>query len=218
MKKASRTTAQKEFWTSSFAKGYVDRNFSTVRELDRLYTKELGITRTNLNREFLKGIKKDARILEVGTNIGVQLLHLRGMGFTNLYGIEVNPSVAKEARRLVPDANIITGDALDIPFKDGFFDLVFTSRVLIHISPKDIRRALKEVTRVSRAYVWGLEYYEKKYTEIPYHGHRNVLWKTDFPKLYQTVNPALKLIKRSLYPHVGAPSRQDVMFLFRKSH
>ena len=32
--------------------------------------------------------------------------------------------------------------ALDIPFKDGFFELVFTIGVLIHIPPKDLLVAM----------------------------------------------------------------------------
>lgn len=214
--KSPTPTPQKKFWTSSFAKGYVDRNFFDIKELDRVYKKELDVTRTATNKEFLKGIKKDARILEVGTNIGVQLAHLHEMGFTNLYGIELNPDVAALARKHVPSANIIAGDALDIPFKDGFFDLVFTADVLIHISPKNIRRALTEICRVSRIYVWGFEYYEKKYTEIPYRGHRNVLWKADFPGMFKKTCPELRLVKQRLYQHQADATKHDVMYLFKK--
>lgn len=210
------TTPQKKFWTSSFAKGYVDRNLFDIKELDRVYKKELGVTRTETNKEFLKGIKKDARILEVGTNIGVQLAHLHEMGYTNLFGIELNPDVAARARKHVPSANIITGDALNIPFKDGFFDLVFTADVLIHISPKNIHRAVQEICRVSRDYIWGFEYFEKKYTEIPYRGHRNVLWKTNFPALFKKASPNLKLVKQRLYQHQADAGKHDVMYLFRK--
>ena len=209
-------TPQKKFWTGTFAKGYVERTFLTTKELDRVYKKEQGVTRTETNTEFLAGIKKDARILEVGSNVGVQLQHLKEMGFTNLYGIELNPAVAERARRHVPSANIITGDALDIPFKDGYFDLVFTADVLIHISPKNIRRALAEIYRVSNRYIWGYEYFEKKYTEIPYRGHRNVLWKADFPALYKEVAPDLKLLKQRLYQHRADATKHDVMFLFKK--
>jgi len=35
-----------------------------------------------------------------------------------------------------------------------------------------------------KKYIWGFEYYADEYTEIPYHRKRNMLWKTNFPKLY----------------------------------
>ena len=213
----STETPQKKFWIGSFAKGYVNRNFFNIKKLDAVYKKELGVTRTQTNTEFLKGIKKDARMLEVGANVGVQLAHLAAMGFTNLYGIELNPDVAARARKNVPGANIITGDALDIPFKDGYFDFVFTADVLIHIAPGNIHQALSEICRVTNTYIWGFEYFEKKYTEIPYRGHRNVLWKANFPALYKEVCPELRLVKHRLYPHRADPKKQDVMFLFKKS-
>jgi len=72
----------------------------------------------------------------------------------------------------------------DIPFKDGYFDMVFTSGVLIHISPGNINRVLDEIYRCSREYIWGFEYYADDYTEVNYRGHESLLWKTNFPKLY----------------------------------
>jgi len=213
----STETAQKKFWSGPFAKGYVNRNFCSVRQLDAASKKLLGTTRTRMNKEFLRSIPKDARILEVGTNVGNQLLHLRTLGFTDLYGIEFNPSIAAAVRERLPWANVIAGDALDIPFKDAFFDCVFTTHVLIHIAPKNIRRALGEICRVSNGYVWGFEYFDEKYTEISYRGHSNVLWKTDFPALYKKVCPELRLIKQRFYPNTKDPSQRDVMFLFRKN-
>lgn len=209
-------TPQKKFWTGTFAKNYVTRNALNGKALDVVYKKELGVTYTEINKDFLVGVKKDARILEVGANVGVQLALLQKQGFTELYGIELNPDVATRARRHVPSVNIIAGDALDIPFKDGYFDYVFTAGVLIHISPKNIRRALSEICRVSNRYIWGFEYFAKTYTEIPYRGHRNVLWKANFPALYKKVCPNLKLIKRRLYQHRDDPTKNDVTFLFKK--
>ena len=99
----------------------------------------------------------------------------------------MNPHIVELARSRVSGFSIIQGDALDIPFKDGFFDVVLTSNVLIHIAPGNIRKALKEIGRCSKKYIWGFEYYAKEYTEINYRGHLGVLWKTDFPKLYRSV-------------------------------
>jgi len=51
--------------------------------------------------------------------------------------------------------NLIQGSVFDIPFKDKYFDMVFTAGVLIHVSPSDIKKVLKEIYRCSTKYIWG---------------------------------------------------------------
>lgn len=213
----STQTKQAKFWSGTFAKGYLRRNLFDSKELDRDYVATYGVTRTSLNKEFLKSIPKNARILEVGSNVGNILLSLQKLGYKNLYGIELNPKIVELARRRLSGIHIIQGDALDIPFKDNFFDLVFTSDVLIHIAPHNIKKALQEIGRCTKKYIWGFEYYAPTYTEIPYRGNRNVLWKTDFPALYFSMfGKTMKLVKKKFYPWVGAPHLLDCMFLLRK--
>ncbi len=210
-----KTPSQHEFWKGDFGKKYLTRNTLTSKELDLHYKKMFGVTRTSMNEDFLKTIPKEAKILEVGVNYGMQLRMLSDLGYTNLYGVELNHNIAKVGRETNSDFNIIEGNALDLPFKDGFFDVVFTSNVLIHVAPKDRVKAISEIYRCSRSYIWGFEYYNEKSTEIEYRGHTNVLWKTDFPKLYQTTFPDLKLVEQKLYPDLTSDNR-DVMYLFKK--
>jgi len=70
---------------------------------------------------------ENKRILEVGCNVGNQLRMLQRMGFNNLYGIELQQYAIEKAKALTKRINIIHGVADDIPFKDGYFDMVFTS-------------------------------------------------------------------------------------------
>ena len=206
---------QHRLWEGNFGDAYVKRNFFTPRELDADYKKTIGVTRTSMNNEFLGSLKKDIRILEVGANFGLQLRSLQHMGFTNLYGIELNKRVVEIARKKQHGMNIIQGDALDIPFKDGYFDLVFTSDVLIHISPENRKKVMSEIYRVSKKYIWGFEYFAEKSTEIPYRGNRNVLWKAPFPKLYMQAFPDLKLVRDKKYKYKDNDN-VDIMFLLEK--
>ncbi len=206
---------QHDFWKGDFGKKYLTRNTLSSKELDQDYKKSFGIERSVMNKEFLASIPKDAKVLEVGANYGMQLRMLSELGFTNLYGVELNPAVAKAARETHSSFNIIEGNALDLPFKDNYFDLVFTSNVLIHIAPKNRKKAIDEIVRCSRSYVWGFEYFNEESVEVPYRGHRNVLWKTDFPKLYKTTHPNLKLVRQNIYKDLASENR-DVMYLFKK--
>lgn len=171
----------------------------------------LRLTRSELNESFLDGLNQNLRILEVGTNVGVQLELLHRLGFKNLFGIDVQSYAVEEAHRQRPALNIIEGNVLDIPFKSDFFDLVFTSGLLIHVHPDDIDQAISEIVRCARRYVWGFEYYSEEYEEVRYRGNDNLLWKTDFARLYLQ-NFDLKLRKQEFVQYYNGDN-QDQMFL-----
>lgn len=211
-------THQRKTWESEFGKDYLQRNLFNPDELENLYINRYGFSKTQLNNDFLNDIPKDAKILEVGTNIGNQILHLQTMGFTNLYGIEIQDRAINFAKHRADNLNIIKGDALDIPFKDNFFDVVFTHGVLIHISPENINSVLKEIYRVSKKYIWGLEYFAEEYTEIKYHGQDSLMWKTDFMNLYKTNFENLEVIKEQKLPYLENSNLVDQMFILEKKN
>lgn len=210
-----KTTPQQQFWKGNFSKGYLKRNFFTPAQLDAEYRSAFGITRRAMNKEFLGSLPKDIRILEVGANFGMQLRVLQNMGFTNLYGVELNPDVADFGRKHLRGINLIEGNALDLPYKDGYFDLVFTSNVLIHIAPKDRAKAIREICRCSKKYVWGFEYFAETSQEVSYRDNRDKLWKANFPAIYKKLFPSLKLIKEKRFKY-QKDNNEDVMFLFKK--
>lgn len=210
------TNLQEKTWAGQFGKDYTDRCTFSPEELDSLYKREYGISREEMNTRFLSGLGlENKRVLEVGCNVGNQLRMLQRMGFNNLYGIELQQYAIEKAKALTKRINIIHGVADDIPFKDGYFDMVFTSGVLIHISPGNINRVLDEIYRCSREYIWGFEYYADDYTEVNYRGHESLLWKTNFPKLYLDRFPELELVKEEKFKYLYNDN-VDVMFLLRK--
>src|SRR5688500_13242242 len=110
-------------WRGDFGKAYTDRNILSPVELDALYTRRLGVARSTMNAEFLGHIDRGSRILEVGSNVGNQLVALQAMGFTELYGIELQEYAVELSKARTSRINIIQGSAFDVPFKDRFFDL-----------------------------------------------------------------------------------------------
>lgn len=208
-------TFQEKNWGGKFGKDYTLRNPQSIEAMNKLYLQNYGTSRDYLNKEFLKRFSHSLRILELGTNVGVQLLFLQKMGFKNLYGIEMNRDAVELSKKISKGIDIIQGSALDIPFKDDFFDIVFTSGVLIHISPKDIKKVLKEIYRCSKKYIWGFEYYAEKYTEINYRGHKNILWKNNFSKLYRNLFKRLKLVREKKLKYLNNEN-EDLMFLLEK--
>jgi pseudaminic acid biosynthesis-associated methylase len=202
-------------WKTGFGETYTRRNTLSLAQLNRLYRERYGISRTQLNRQFLAGLDRSLRILEVGTNIGNQLICLKAMGFSNLFGLEPQPLACGLAKRRLPWATILEGDIFDIPFKDGYFDLVFTSGVLIHIHPRNLPKALTEIYRCSRRFIWGFEYYSERHTPVSYRGEHGLLWKADFAGEYRILFPGLKPVKTVCLQYSDSENR-DAMFLLKK--
>jgi len=210
-------TEQMKQWCSDFGREYTERNTRTNQEMNRLaYTDRLGISRTELNTRFIGHLDKSSRILEVGCNRGDQVEELLLTGYGNVYAIELQPYASQKAKLRLPQANIIQGDALDIPFKDGFFDLVHTSVVLIHIAPENLGRAMDEIYRCSKRYIFGFEHWAQEETEINYRGNPRLLWKNDFPTLFQERFPDLTLLRCEHLKELDS-DKCDVMYLLEKS-
>ena len=66
-------TEQTNFWESEFGKEYTDRNTYTNEGLNNYYITNYGISKDNLNQDFLGSLDKNTKILEVGCNVGMQL-------------------------------------------------------------------------------------------------------------------------------------------------
>ena len=104
---------------------------------------------------------------------------------------------------------------MDNPFKDNLFDLVFTSGVLIHISPDDIEKVMHDMYRVSKRYIWCFEYFSEECTAIEYRGHKDRLWKNNFMKIFQELYPDLEVIKQRVIKYLENDN-VDMMFLLGK--
>ncbi len=208
-------TEQIRTWSGDFGREYTDRNTYTPAELDELYRRNYGVTRTELNRRFLAEIPRDARILEVGCNMGTQLLVLQQMGFHNLYGIEIQAYALERAKQRVAGAVLTQASALAIPYPDRSFDLVFTSGVLIHIARADLSAAMAEIDRCAKHWIWGFEYYAPQTTEVAYRGHQALLWKPDYARLYLEQCEGLELMHEDR-PRYLDNDNVDTAFLLRR--
>lgn len=88
------------------------------------------------------------RALDVGTGTGAGARTIRERFPTaDVVGLDVSPAMIAEARRLVPDARFVEGDAAKLPFDDASFDLAAHSNMIPF---------LDETARVLRAGGWTL--------------------------------------------------------------
>jgi len=211
-------TQQTDFWSGDFGRDYTVRNTMDQEAWNEMYLKNYGITRANMNNEFLHSFPRDFSILEIGSNTGHQLHALQQNGFTNLYGIELQFGAANLAQKFRKDIHVVQASGFEVPFEAGNFNLVFTSGVLIHIAPNDLPTIMGEMHRCTSRFIWGFEYYANSMTEINYRGNTSVLWKADYASIFMKSFPDLTLIKKRIYPYINDNElgNADCMYLLEK--
>lgn len=202
-------TEQLTMWMGKFGKDYTERNTMTIAEFDEALKKKIGVTKSEIFAELFSGLTNISRILEVGCNIGNNVRLISQMGEWEVYGLEPQANAIDFAREHDRKNHYFPGNAFDIPFRDGYFDVVFTAGVLIHISPKDLTKALGEIIRVCGRYIMGYEYFSNQNQEIAYHGQLGLLWKRNFAQTFLDVDPRLKLINDLRYPYFSEADRKQ---------
>jgi len=141
------------------------------------------------------------RVLEVGCNLGANLRWLATLlPPHHLYGVDVNLSALAELKAELPGPNAVWARARELPFRDGFFDLVFTTGVLIHQSTDALPDVMREIVRCSRRYVLAGEYFAETVTEVPYRDQKGALFKMDFGAEDKRNFPELSLLRSGFLP------------------
>ncbi len=134
------------------------------------------------------------RVLEVGCNVGGNLEWLaESLTPTQVYGVDVNEKALGILAQRVPGVNGVWSPARELPFRDGFFDLVFTMGVLIHQPDATLPLVMAEMVRASRRWVLCGEYHAEESTEVAYRGVDGALFKRDYGALFLELFPNLTL-------------------------
>ena len=92
------------------------------------------------------------RVLDVGCGAGQWLADFETWGArqADLAGIELDPERAAEARGRLPAADVREGNAAELPWPDGSFDVVLQATLLSSIVDPGVRRAVAaDIARVT---------------------------------------------------------------------
>ena len=90
-----------------------------------------------------------ARTLDVACGTGFLTRHLRG----EITALDQSERMLEIAGERVPEATLVQGDALALPFADGAFARLFTGHFYGHLEGADRERFLAEARRVARELV-----------------------------------------------------------------
>jgi pseudaminic acid biosynthesis-associated methylase len=177
---ASEAQRLEALWRGQFGDDYVDRN----DEFDH---------RSAFWAERMQGLECN-RVLEVGCNVGGNLQWIaEAVPPRRVYGVDINEKALAQLIRRVPGVNACWSPARELPFRDGWFDLVFTVGVLIHQPDDTLPLVMAEMVRCSRRWILFGEYHDTKSVAVPYRGHEGALFRRDYGGLFQQLFPDLRL-------------------------
>ena len=120
-------------------------------DLDRFYNHPNPLFRYIENKRIsrlikLAGIKETDKVLEVGCGAGHILERIQK---GKLYGIDISDIQIKRAKnRLGDKAELKKSPGEEIPFEDGYFDVILCSEVIEHVL--DPPKLLREIKRVMK--------------------------------------------------------------------
>ncbi|MET0339216.1 MAG: pseudaminic acid biosynthesis-associated methylase [Caulobacter sp.] len=199
-------------WTGAFGDAYTERNALSA---------DAQRARVHMLAKSLAPIQADplGKILEVGTNQGLNLRVLPGLTGAELWGIEPNAS-ARElvvSEGVLPAERMLAGFGHEIPMADGAVDLAFTSGVLIHVDPSLLEQTMREIHRVSSKYILCIEYFASKPETISYRGEEGLLFKRDFGGMYLDLFPDLQVVDYGFFWKRATMIDDSTWWLFRKA-
>lgn len=166
--------SNEHIWHGSFGTDYTRRN-------------DLDFSARNGWWDYISDKHHFGSVLEIGCNNGMNLASLaRNLDHPSMaWGVDVNEEAVAACKRKHPKLNVVLASGLDLPFRDGCFDMVFTAGVLIHQSPSTFEMMMQEIIRVSNKYVMAIEYDAEVFTEVPYRGLQGALFKGPFGEVYE---------------------------------
>jgi spore coat polysaccharide biosynthesis protein SpsF len=178
----SSRSEQEEFWAGEFGTGYIDRNSSEewVRSNKVFFARSLsGLSRS------------PGSILEIGSNIGLNMLALKDLyPQAELASVEINTDACTALASIVDQVFNQSIQEYDAKEK---FELVLIKGVLIHMNPDDLLSTYKKIAVSSSKYVLIAEYYNPTPIAIDYRGHKDKLFKRDFAGEFLDANPTWRI-------------------------
>lgn len=125
--------------------------------------------------------RSTAQVLDVGCGEGASLALLTQLQFdpANLHGIDVLTERIAAAERLHPAMRFHCGDAAEMPYETGHFDLVMESTMFVQLTNEEhAKKVASEMYRTSRRYVLVVDW---RYGKAGYRAVTRKRIRTLFP-------------------------------------
>tara|TARA_X000000950_G_C13862252_1_gene639197 strand:- start:253 stop:1113 length:861 start_codon:yes stop_codon:yes gene_type:complete len=156
---------------------------------------------------------KEIKILDHGCGGAMTVFFLVLKGYHNVWGIDISDTdlFKLNSKKINKVLKVITGQSLlkirtydgkEIPFKDNFFNIIFSQQVIEHVEEKFLKYYLEEEKRVLNSK--GFIFHQIPHRLVPYEGHTKRWFIHWFPKkiyyyLLGKDEAKLKLVKNFLF-------------------
>ena len=122
------------------------RRYDDVAELyERVHAPRLAEPAADLVA--IAGVEPGQLVLDVGTGTGVAAAAARAVG-ASVIGLDASQGMLHVARAVRPELAFVAGEAIDLPMRDGRFDVVIGNFVVAHF--RKIETGLHDLIRVLR--------------------------------------------------------------------
>ncbi len=205
-----KSTKQEIFWRDTYAEEYITRN--------NHFDLDLGIKAWAQMTRRLESVKS---ILECGCNIGRNINFLNHlMPNTDKSIVEISPVAFRIVSEKYSLVDALNCSIKDCDFNGKQFDLVFTTGVLIHISPEDLLENLTKLYSLSKKYILFSEMFSRTPRTVRYKGEDDLLFTRDYGK-FMLENFKVKVVDYGfLWGHVfdAAGFDDGNYWVFEKGH
>lgn len=147
------------------------------------------------------------KILDVGCGIGTYLQAFRRYS-SDLYGVEIDPQRAKEAKKVTPNISVASAERL--PFREATFDIIFSHEVLEHVG--DDQKAVEEAVRVLKPAGHIIIFAPNRL--FPFETHGFYLGKRYIFGNIPLINYLPDFMRNKHVPHVGTYTAGELKKLF----
>ena len=166
-----------------------------------------------LFKEIEEQSDKEIKILDHGCGGAMTVLFLVSKGYHNVWGVDISDTALFKlnSKKINKILKVITGQSLlkvrtydgkKIPFKDNFFNIIFSQQVIEHVQEKFLKYYLAEEKRVLKEK--GFIFHQIPHRLVPYEGHTKKWFIHWLPnKVYYYLlgkdEEKLKLVKNFLF-------------------
>ena len=129
-----------------------------TRDLRTYLFKKAGLNDTS--RVHTAALRRASLVLEVGCGTGAILSELPN--YISLHGLDINSAALAQCRINAPTASLVQGNALQLPYSNEIFDIVYCHFLLLWVH--DPLKALLEMKRVGKPGAHIISFAEPDYT------------------------------------------------------
>lgn len=165
---------QETFWKKDYSKEYIERN----SEFDL----NLGIKAWS---KMLRNVDGLENLLECGSNIGRNIEFLEKLlPNTKKSIIELSPDAFEIITSRYNFSDAVNSSILDAELPSNYYDLVYTTGVLIHIHPDNLLENLHKIYSFSKKYILFGEMFSRNPSFVHYKGADDLLFTRDFGRYF----------------------------------